>query len=497
VDFNIVCVLNLSFKNLIYYEMKKTTLPFMFIALMLLAGCAENGLVTDDMSIQSVMKSSIAKGNCGAVFTVLPNGTDDTESLKDAFADAIAAGPGSTVLLVEGTYYLGFIEIRDFFGSFCGSGKGKTIINFLSNMDCSAYTYVYDLINIRFIGGELFMSGMTLNSPTEKICSTGGWNKGGALAMVAISSASSKYNSGMFVKAVVSNVDFMGIKAGWRYSGYSYISGLLFGQCGTWQPLPYRMKGDVTVTGCTFDTFYQALAPVYLGDSRICVTDSYFNQSTYSIDMVDVINSDCEITGNKFDIWKGYWGIRVYNTYISQYTIYEPQTRRSTCSISHNDFNEYGGVFGIRILDQRRQRNEGMPYLTEIKNNSFNMSDDAMVGINLRGTVDAVVRNNRFTGTGTIAGINGDSFNNANGNLNTLVLGNNFSGFGPVDIVMNQLTNGWTVIGGGEHTEENVINLGTGNRISGMNLEDYDGALGQTIKDNLILWDSLTKDIDF
>lgn len=477
--------------------MKKTTLPLMFIALMLLAACAENGLVPDDMSVQSLKKTSVAKGNCGAVFTVTPNGTDDTENIRQAFADAIAAGPGSEVRLEEGSYHLGFLEIRDFFGSFTGAGKGKTLINFLSNMDCSAYTYIYDLINIRFIGGEILMSDMTLLSPSEKMCATGGWNKGGFLTMVAISEASSKYNSNMYVKAVVSNVGFIGLKAGWGYSGYSYVSGLLFGQCGTWQPLPDRMKGDVTVTGCTFDTFYQAFAPVYLGSSKIAVKDSYFNRSTYSIDMVDVINSDCEITSSKFDIFSGMWGIRVYNTYISQYTVFEPQTRRSTCSISHNEFNQYGAVFAIRILDQRRQRNENMPYISEIRNNVFNLSDGAMVAINLRGTVDAIVRNNKFTGIGTIAGINGDSFNNNFGNINTLVLGNNFSGFGPVDVLLSAVTSGWTVIGGGDNSEENIINLGTDNRISGMNIQDYDGALGQTIRDNLQLWDSLSSDIEY
>jgi hypothetical protein len=39
----------------------------------------------------------------GSVFTVEPNGVDDTDNLQCAFDAAVAAGPGSVVELVEGT----------------------------------------------------------------------------------------------------------------------------------------------------------------------------------------------------------------------------------------------------------------------------------------------------------------------------------------------------------------------------------------------------------
>ena len=48
---------------------------------------------------------------CGKVFKVEPTkGTDITASLKQAFDDAIAAGPGSVVQLDEGQFEIGFIQ---------------------------------------------------------------------------------------------------------------------------------------------------------------------------------------------------------------------------------------------------------------------------------------------------------------------------------------------------------------------------------------------------
>ncbi|MDZ7608613.1 MAG: hypothetical protein U5K79_24190 [Cyclobacteriaceae bacterium] len=64
----------------------------------------------------------------GPVIKVDPPGLDDTENLVQAFADAKAAGLGATVQLNEGTYYIDFILVKEFSGTFNGAGMGKTII---------------------------------------------------------------------------------------------------------------------------------------------------------------------------------------------------------------------------------------------------------------------------------------------------------------------------------------------------------------------------------
>jgi len=73
----------------------------------------------------SFMKSSVT----GTVFTVPPSGGDDTGPLQAAFDAAVAAGPGSVVQLVSGTYCITSpIIVRGFDGFWLGAGRDETII---------------------------------------------------------------------------------------------------------------------------------------------------------------------------------------------------------------------------------------------------------------------------------------------------------------------------------------------------------------------------------
>jgi len=64
----------------------------------------------------------------GNTFTVMPTGSDDTANIQCAFDEAVAAGPGATVELIEGTYHTAQIVVRDFVGSFRGAGMNKTVV---------------------------------------------------------------------------------------------------------------------------------------------------------------------------------------------------------------------------------------------------------------------------------------------------------------------------------------------------------------------------------
>jgi len=62
-------------------------------------------------------------------FVVRPSGIDDTDALNAAFEGGVAAGPGSTVRLLAGTYRVTRpILIRSFQGCWRGAGVGKTVI---------------------------------------------------------------------------------------------------------------------------------------------------------------------------------------------------------------------------------------------------------------------------------------------------------------------------------------------------------------------------------
>ena len=73
----------------------------------------------------------------GNTFIVAPTGADDTANLQCAFDAAGAAGPGSTVQLMSGTYKIGRIVVDEFHGNFVGAGKEQTTITTISPLDCS------------------------------------------------------------------------------------------------------------------------------------------------------------------------------------------------------------------------------------------------------------------------------------------------------------------------------------------------------------------------
>ena len=153
---------------------------------------------------------------CGKVFKVQPTkGTDITTALKQAFDDAIEAGPGNIVQLPEGEFDLGFIEIHEFFGSFIGAGKGKTIITVKTGLDCDA------LINqnlyawlISFVGGNINMSDMTLKYPQGTlVCAGGEWLTG----FVMFTDYNAIYTSlNHYIKATINNVEFIGDPYAWN-----------------------------------------------------------------------------------------------------------------------------------------------------------------------------------------------------------------------------------------------------------------------------------------
>jgi len=62
-------------------------------------------------------------------YTVSPTGEDDTENIQDALDDAVASGPGSTVELTAGEFWLSKpIQVADFDGTLRGAGKSETIV---------------------------------------------------------------------------------------------------------------------------------------------------------------------------------------------------------------------------------------------------------------------------------------------------------------------------------------------------------------------------------
>ena len=73
----------------------------------------------------------------GRTFVVEPSGGDDTANIEKAFGRAVAAGPGSTVQLTRGHFFMNNILVDGFRGRFTGAGMGRTVIDTLRGLDLS------------------------------------------------------------------------------------------------------------------------------------------------------------------------------------------------------------------------------------------------------------------------------------------------------------------------------------------------------------------------
>ena len=413
---------------------------------------------------------------CGKVFKVeATKGTDITASLKEAFDEAIAAGPGSIVQLPEGEFELDFINIYEFYGSFVGAGKGKTIIKPKTGLDCTGienqglWTFL-----INFVGGDILMSNMTFKIPDGAICAEEQAFTGLVIFADYIKTYTSLNNS---VKAIVDNVEFIG--GNWNNCWDALAGG---GNTRVTSGLE-RSNVDMTITNCTLDGF--GVGTQYIGTKKGKYTlgmknnGNTFHNCAESVYIYDVINVPVEVVDNRFNTT--YFDVDFDNTPVSQY-VADLQTRRSLINIEGNEFNV--AYCGIRIFDGRRSEN--MPVMVVVKNNRINFMAGSSMGLNIFNLKDAVIRNNRFNGSSQFGvRVRTRPTDGTIYNENGLLLGNNFSktAFSVASVFLEPYTRDWTIVGG--DLGESITNLGQNNIITGFNVNDSEDPFGQTIVDNL------------
>jgi len=405
-----------------------------------------------------------------------------------AFADAKNAGPGSVVQLVEGLYFIGFIEIREFTGSLIGAGKGKTIITALTGLDCDKiktseqkFTFL-----LKYIGGDVYMADLSFLAPSGGICSTGDGKMSGLLEF---SDYQTGYNSSnMHIKACVNNVEFIGQPLTINGLPNFNISKGIRASCDSNGPSDLtRSNIDITITNCSFETIEYAVQYTTINNGSLVLgkqsNGNSFSGCKYSAQILDIINVTLSVTGNLFDVPKDGVGLWVSNNKQNKF-ISESQQRKTVCNVDRNTFKTaVGGKYTIDISDQRRFLGEQFPMLVHLKNNTVELEGGAAVGVNSVYLAGMVIRNNQFKGSSSSFAVrivsNGTTFNE-----DGLMLGNNFSNFtSSYTVLLNNKTRNWSIVGG--NLGENVNNLGENNIITGMNVDTSEEPFGQTITDNL------------
>ncbi|MDF1570916.1 MAG: hypothetical protein RQ743_12565 [Bacteroidales bacterium] len=471
----------------------KKVIFLIFACFGLMSGCEQFEMPDDDLT-----GIDLTKAISQAVFTVEPTGFDDTENLKNAFAEAVDAGPGAVVQLVEGEYFLGFLEIRNFYGTMEGAGKTKTIITAMNNLDMQA---LWDLNLhgdlVKFVGGDVRLSHFTIQTPPGKISVTGS-PKGHIRSLVNFSATNAVYEAGnenRSINVTVDNVSFKGqfIEGGPGYNhGYNCFFGLRTGYDYFSGSDIAREKIDFKITNSEINTFVYGLVLESMKNSKLIVGEknkgNVFSNLDQSGGVWESRNMEILIEGNTFNVPEYSWGFD-----LSDYPYYgvlkdEPETETTLCNIQNNVFNLPYAEYGIYIRNQRHYfyPNE-KPVAYQIRNNQFNMTDGYPWGIVTQVTKDMVIRNNKFSGYGyqalylTLLSEGG------------LVLGNNFSTaeFSSAAIFLNANTSNWTVVGG--MIKDRVINLGVNNVITGMNVSTSDKSLGRSISEKMVPMNHLMK----
>lgn len=140
--------------------MKKLYYVFFFLAVLAFS-CSKDSMLNDNQDILPLGETALKAS--GSVFEVSP-GPDATANLILAFNQAIASGKGAVVKLLPGTYEIGWIEVKEFYGTLTGAGKGETIITNLPDLVPDEFIGLNKLpALITFIGGDVTISDLSVN----------------------------------------------------------------------------------------------------------------------------------------------------------------------------------------------------------------------------------------------------------------------------------------------------------------------------------------------
>lgn len=461
--------------------MKTIKISLVLTALLcLLFSCSK----TDDYDQGTSGMDLKAKKVAPLVFVVAPSDGDDTDNLVNAFAEAMSYGPGNEVRLTAGEFHVDLIEVRDFSGSFKGAGKGKTVVTTIDDLsiDDTDTRNLYPVL-LKFVGGNVTVGGMTITTPPGAL-GTGGrdWLEG----LVGFFGYSQYYEpAGRYINVVFDNVEII---ANPENVGY----GLMTGSDSQWMDEGIPLSNiDISVTNSYFSGggWYGACIMMIKEGCIIAGTHqngNIFEKNPYrSLGMWHNTSVKVQVEDNIFFNPAGTgFGLEIYSAPYPGFLEQVPQSFQSVYRIEQNEFNISGGTGGMLINDNRRRFfPDELPMAVQVKNNRFNMSNYAFTGMGCINMSGMVIRNNRFSGTGSwgVRIFRQATVYNENG----LMLGNNFSNtsYSNATVLLDVGTRNWTIVGG--NLGENTVNNGVNNLITGFNISDSEVPLGETIADNL------------
>jgi hypothetical protein len=442
--------------------MKKLLYLFSLMLMLFLYTCTQEEGIVPGPSGDAVLKSAHSHG---AVFMVNPSGVDDTQALIKAFEDAKAAGRGSTVLLAEGLFTIGFIEIRDFEGNFKGSGKSRSKVTNMEQLPCDIPFNNNVLPSLmKFIGGDVTVSDLTFQIKDGRPCAFSEINElymGDLFCVLMMSDYTDNYiPQERTIRAVVRDADFIGGKDdGYGVWGTEHNTGLgiWYGPDFLW-PLnnePFG-NGEYSVTGCYFNYFLDGIEGFGLGhDAAMRVFNNTFTGSL--MQLYYTANS-----GGKFYIQNNHFengiltDVQIEDIFTDVVFPTVNPVYRSEFHVSGNVFNSEEGMTSLYMHDWMRLQylNDDYALLFDVKNNIFNTGAGG-IAISSSNNMDAKIWNNKFRGTGSIGIlIDGDEATGIYAENNRVIGNNFFDSFSEASVYLGVAT-------------DQVVDLGKNNSIIG------------------------------
>ncbi len=464
-------------------DMKKMKLLSIMGILFALTACTKDGFIPGDSGTKFNRELNAGGyGHCGEVIQVAePNGEDDTQSFIDAFEEAVAAGPGSLVQLAEGTYIIGFVEVRDFVGCFVGAGKGKSVITSKPDLPCDPiWGRNLQPALIRFTGGDITIRDMTYQIEDGSPCESGG----DLTCILSLSDFSGEYiPEKRQINCDIKDVEFIGgLDEGTGIAG-SPCNVIMAVYCGSdvVSPGDYfpLSTGNVSVTDCYFENCICGPdAWAFDKNSVVKFENNVIEGGLQQIFVAGCMGTKVSVKGNNlsngtftciyldgFDFWY-YPGL-----------LPEESTRYV---VTGNTINCASGAVALYIRDLFRLADPLTvpPQLFDIRNNVFVTEEGTIpdplyfeirqsaVGIEALNVKDALITNNLFKGTGT-AGIFIDGYEDSNSYAEGIkLLSNDFrnADYSDETVYLGPYSKDCNVVG---VSEDDVVDDGVNNLVIG------------------------------
>lgn len=387
------------------------TLNFILIFLAVLAfSCSKDGMWNTD-PVADQLSGNIALMKCGNVVKVYP-GPNDTQSLTDAFTLAKTYGKNAVVKLMPGAFSVGMIEVREFNGTFCGSGIGKTIITNLPGLTPGSDTLLNKLpALITFIGGNVTVSDMSVTQ-TEALSLLGK----AQMNLLLFSDYSADYvPDRLCIRVNLNNIEVTGLPENdvtmwdgtvadyYPYGGYNGVKLAPDVYKPVGGKLITRGNIDANVSNSRFNNFWRGLYVFGCksGNFRFGMEGSNIFTGNYQGLLVNQnIGVKVKMMHNVFNLTAyDYDGIDVNCS--EEHNIFEYGTEEAGIyEISNNVFNLHYGTAGIGMWDGWRYAHPDNPVWIQMlcDHNTFNDMEDGAWPVESYAMKNAVFINNTITG---------------------------------------------------------------------------------------------------